>query len=77
MINADGSTAVVSRADAPYDLTDEESDEWRAIVASMPAEHFARIHYPMLTQLCRHTGAARRVAQLIRQCVKQKKAQSY
>jgi hypothetical protein len=69
----DGSTTVIQRPDAPYDLTDEESDEWRAIVASMPADHFARTHYPMLTQLCRHTVASRRVAQLVQQCIKQKK----
>ena len=50
----DGSTSVIQRPDAPYDLTDAGADEWRAIVASMPPEHFARIHYPMLTQLCRH-----------------------
>jgi hypothetical protein len=35
-----------------YTLTDAGADELRAIVASMQPEHFARIHYPMLTQLC-------------------------
>jgi hypothetical protein len=69
----DTSAAITQRADAPYDLTDVESDEWRAIVASMPPEHFARIHYPMLSQLCRHVVASRRIAQLIEQCAKQKK----
>ncbi len=69
----DGSTTVVQRPDAPYNLTDEESDEWRAIVNSMPAEHFARIHYPMLTQLCRHKVQSDRVAQLIESICKQKK----
>jgi len=69
----DGSTAVIQRPDAPYTLTDAEADEWRAIVASMPPEHFARIHYPMLTQLCRHKVQSDRVAQLIEAVCKQKK----
>jgi len=70
---SDGSTSVIQRPDAPYTLTDAESDEWRAIVSSMPPEHFARTHYPMLTQLCRHIVASRRVAQLIEAVCKQKK----
>ena len=69
----DGSTSVIQRPDAPSTLTDAEADEWRAIVASMPPEHFARIHYPMLTQLCRHVVASRRIAQLIEAVCKQKK----
>jgi hypothetical protein len=69
----DSSTGIINRPDAPYDLTDIESDEWRAIVSSMPPEHFARIHYPMLSQLCRHIVAARRVAQMVEQCARQKK----
>jgi chaperone required for assembly of F1-ATPase len=69
----DGSTTVIQRPDAPYTLTDAEADEWRAIVASMPPEHFARIHYPMLTQLCRHKVASDRVAQLTEAVCRQKK----
>ena len=61
----EGSTSVIERPDAPYTLTDAEADEWRAIVASMPAEHFARIHYSMLTQLCRHKIQSNRIGQLI------------
>jgi chaperone required for assembly of F1-ATPase len=68
----DGTTTVVQRPDAPYTLTDAEADEWRAIVNSMPAEHFARIHYPMLTQLCRHKVQSDRVAQLIEALCKKK-----
>jgi len=71
---ADGPNGVIaSRPDAPYTLTDAEADEWRAIVASMPPEHFARTHYPMLTQLCRHKVASNRVAQLIEAVCRQNK----
>jgi hypothetical protein len=73
----DGSTAVIPRPDAPYDLTDEESDEWRAIVNSMPAEHFVRSHYPMLTQLCRHKVQSDRVVQLVEACVKSRKGKTF
>jgi hypothetical protein len=71
---ADGPDGVVgSRPDAPYDLIDAAADEWRAIVASMPPEHFSRSHYPMLTQLWRHIVASRRIAQLIEAVRKAKK----
>lgn len=70
---ADSPAGIVNRPDAPYDLTDVESDEWRAIVASMPADHFARSHYPILAQFCRHVVGSRRIAQLIERCCKNKK----
>ena len=63
----------VSRPDAPYCLTDLEADEWRAITASMPPGYFARSHFPLLSQLCRHIVASNRVALLIEQSCKQKK----
>lgn len=59
---------VVERPDAPYDLTDEQTGEWRAVVSSLPADWFARGNYALLGQYCRHVVAARRVAQLIEQC---------
>ena len=62
-----------SRPDAPYDLTDAEPAEWRAIVASMPPTHFSRGNYPLLAQLCRHIVTSRQVAQLKDQCTKAKK----
>ena len=55
----------VPRADAPYELTGEQADEWRAIVNTMPAEHFMRGNFPMLAQLCRHIVSARRIARLV------------
>ena len=59
-------TEIIQRPDAPYDLADEEADEWRAIVNTMPADHFMRGNFPLLAQLCRHVVASRRVAQLIK-----------
>ena len=59
-----GVTAI-ARPAAPLDLTPEESIEWEAIVGAMPAEWFPRETWPLLTQYCRHTVTARRVAQLI------------
>ncbi len=73
----DGSTAVIQRPDAPYTLTDAEADEWRAIVNSMPADYFARSHYPVLSQLCRHIAASNRVAQLIEQCCAKKRGKTF
>jgi hypothetical protein len=62
-----------TRPDAPYHLNDDEAEEWRAIVSSMPVGHFARCHYSMLEQLCRHNVAARWVGGLIVTLRKQKK----
>ena len=66
-----GVEAVV-RPDAPYDLTDEEADEWRAVVDRMPAEWFPRETHGLLTLYCRHLIAARRVSQLVSECLSQK-----
>lgn len=55
----------IERPDAPYDLTDEQTDEWWAVVNRMPAEWFPRETHGMLAQYCRHVVAARRVAQLV------------
>jgi hypothetical protein len=38
----------------------------------MPADHFMRGNYPLLTQLCRHIASSRRVAQLIEQVANEK-----
>ena len=61
-----GSVASVQRPDAPYDLTDEQADEWRAIVNRLPADWFPRETWPLLAQYCRHAVAARRVAQMVK-----------
>jgi hypothetical protein len=55
----------VQRPDAPYDLTDEQTEEWWAVVNRLPADWFPRETHGVLAQYCRHVVAARRVAQLI------------
>ena len=60
------------RPDAPYDLTDEQSEEWWAVVNRMPADWFPRETHAMLAQYCRHVVASRRVAQLVAACEKDK-----
>jgi chaperone required for assembly of F1-ATPase len=55
----------VSRPDAPYDLTDEQAQEWWAVTQRLPADWFPRETHGLLAQYCRHVVAARRVAQLI------------
>jgi hypothetical protein len=55
-----------NRPDPPRDLDAAEAVEWREIVATMPAGHFA--HHPLLillTLLCRHIVAARYIDRLI------------
>lgn len=55
----------VQRPDAPYDLTDEQTEEWWAVVNRLPADWFPRETHGILAQYCRHVVAARRVAQMI------------
>lgn len=55
----------LQRPDAPYDLTDEQSEEWWAVVNRLPADWFPRETHAVLAQYCRHVVAARRVAQLV------------
>lgn len=59
------STERVARPDAPYDLTDEQAEEWWAVVNRLPADWFPRETHGVLSQYCRHVVAARRVAQLV------------
>ena len=58
----------MARPDAPYDLTDEQSVEWWAVVNRLPADWFPRETHGLLAQYCRHVVAARRVAQLVSAC---------
>jgi hypothetical protein len=76
-LQATGLMASATRPDAPYDLTDEQADEWRAIVGSMPADYFVRASFPILSQLCRHIVAAGQVAQMIKLMQKSKKEFNY
>lgn len=60
-----GPVETIQRPDAPYDLTDEQSEEWWAIVNRMPADWFPRETHAMLADLCRHIVKSRRIAQLV------------
>lgn len=73
MVPAADVLIAIQRPDAPYDLTDEEATEWRAVVDRLPADWFPRETWPLLGQYCRHVVNARRIAQLIQQSLKQKK----
>ena len=55
----------IQRPDAPYDLTDEQSEEWWAVVNRLPADWFPRETHAILAQYCRHVVAARRISQLV------------
>ena len=50
------------RPPPPPDLTDEQSEEWRAVVSVMPVDWFGRETYPLLTAYCRHVCRARWLA---------------
>lgn len=70
---AAGPLTRVERPDAPYDLTDEESREWWAIVNDLPADWFPRHTQGLLAQYCRHIVNARRIAQLVEAALKGEK----
>ena len=55
----------VHRPDAPYDLTDEQTEEWWAIVNRLPADWFPRETHGLLSDYCRHVIRSRRVAQMV------------
>ena len=55
----------IERPLPPPGLTEEQADEWRAVVGRMAADWFPRETHGMLVAFCRHVVAARRVAQLI------------
>lgn len=55
----------VERQRPPHDLSDEEVEVWSAVVNSEPAGWFSPGNVPLLSQYCRHTIHARRIAELI------------
>lgn len=55
----------VERLTAPAQLSKEEADVWRAVTNRMPADWFTPETVPLLTQYCRHTVRADRVAEMI------------
>lgn len=60
-----GGIETVRRPNPPHDLSDEQAEEWRAVVNQLPADWFPRETHQLLAQYCRHVVAGRRVAQLI------------
>lgn len=62
---AGGAVSVVRRPAPPAELTEEQAQEWRAVVDRLPAEWFPRETHGLLAQYCRHVVAGRRIAQLI------------
>lgn len=63
--HAPGAIETLERPDAPYDLTDEQSNEWWAVVSRLPADWFPRETHAMLADYCRHVVKSRRIAQLV------------
>lgn len=64
--STDGKVETIERPDAAYDLTDEEADVWRAVVAGESADWFRPSQLPLLSQYCRHVVSSRKVAQMVR-----------
>jgi hypothetical protein len=56
-------TATPSRPRPPAELSPEAAEEWRAIVARMPADWFSREVQPLLTAFCQHVVRARVLGQ--------------
>jgi len=65
-----GSQGVVqmTRPKPPEELTDEQAEEWRAIVNQQPAERFTAETHGMLAAYCRHVVALRRIGQMVSAC---------
>lgn len=49
----------------PDELTDEQADIWRAVVATKPATWFTEDTHPLLMGYCRHVVAGRSLARMI------------
>jgi hypothetical protein len=55
----------IRRPDPPSELTDEQAEEWRAVVDRLPADWFPRETFGLLCQYVRHVSRARRLAQML------------
>ena len=55
----------IRRPDPPTELTDEQAEEWRAVIGRCPADWFPRETFALLCQYVRHVSRARRLVQLI------------
>ncbi len=56
---------IPQRPDPPRELTPEQAEEWRGIVAALPVDWFSRAIWPLLCAYCRHVCNARQIAALI------------
>ena len=56
---------IPQRPEPPGELTPEQADEWRAIVARMPVDWFGRELWPLLCAYCRHVTNSRHIAALV------------
>ena len=64
-------TKTVINADAPYDLTDEQAEVWRATLASLPPDWIDTGAHPALAAYCRTTTTLRRLGALVAQAERQ------
>jgi len=53
------------RPEPPADLTQEQADEWRAVVGRMPVDWFPRETWELLANYCRHVVKARTLAGVV------------
>ena len=56
---------IPERPQPPSELTPDQAEEWREIVASLPVDWFSRAVWPLLCAYCRHVCNARHIAGLI------------
>ena len=56
---------IPERPQPPSELTPDQAEEWREIVASLPVDWFPRTVWPLLCAYCRHVCNARHIAGLI------------
>ncbi len=56
---------IPQRPKPPDELTQEQAEEWRAVVTRMPVDWFGREIWPLLCAYCRHICNARHIARLI------------
>jgi hypothetical protein len=62
----------IGRPPPPDDLTDEQAEEWIAIVNRLPADHFPRETHGFLVEYCRHIAMARKIGLLLTEAEKAK-----
>ena len=63
------SITTINRPEPVRGLTDDQADEWQAIVDRMPAEWFPRETHALLAQFCRHVTSAQHINRLIQNLI--------